>query len=220
MAAEVTRYPFEVLASVPPTANVTRFTGIAVAEDAAGDDPTALISVTRYDFEVLAETPPAATITRFTEMAVAESAAVDDPNALVSVTRYTFETLAMAEFIAAVTRFTAMAVAEAVNIDVPDGVVSVTRYTLEVLAPRFIQLSTCALPPGLEYFANNWANSVEIETTYRTDITRGAQSVAEERIQLWERPERTVKLRWTEIGPGEKTNLERLLNDLRRQQCP
>jgi hypothetical protein len=194
---------------------------MAIAEANAADDADATVAVTRYSFETLAvQLPSVAAVPRFTSMAIAEANAADDADATVAVTRYSFETLALQVSLAHVPRFTSMAIAEANAADDADATVAVTRSSFEVLAPRFIQLASTALPGGLtEYFANNWANSVEIETTYRTDITRGAQSVAEDRVQVWERPERVVKMRWTEIGPDEKQNLERLLTQLRRMQA-
>lgn len=53
-----------------------------------------------------------------------------------------------------------------------------------------------------DLFLHNWASSVVVSTSWRT-LVNEAGNLAEERIQLWSRPSRLLKVRWSAIGRAE-----------------
>jgi len=48
-------------------------------------------------------------------------------------------------------------------------------------------------------FAKNWASTLEIETEYKTDITKSASKLTEDRRSLANKPIRSVKIKWTAL---------------------
>jgi hypothetical protein len=68
-------------------------------------------------------------------------------------------------------------------------------------------------PSGLEFFVHNWATTVQMTTTYRTDVVSAQESLSEDRRALHSRPERTITIKWLQNDPEF---IERLTATLRR----
>lgn len=51
-------------------------------------------------------------------------------------------------------------------------------------------------PSGLDFFCHNWASSVDMTTSYMTNIVVAQDTLAEERRALWSRPNRTIRFSW------------------------
>jgi hypothetical protein len=56
-------------------------------------------------------------------------------------------------------------------------------------------------PSGLDFFVHNWSNSVEMTTSYMTNVVQAQDSLAEERRGLWSRPDRQIKFTWLQNEP-------------------
>jgi hypothetical protein len=68
-------------------------------------------------------------------------------------------------------------------------------------------------PVALDFFVHNWAATVEMTTSYRTDIVPAQESMSEDRRALWSRPERVIRIRWLQSDPEF---IEHLTATLRR----
>jgi hypothetical protein len=206
---QVTRHNQEILAQAVATAKHTRLvTAVAHAPAASTEGE---VQVTRHSQEVLALVPPEAAFTRLV-LAVAHSPAPSTEGEI-QITRHSQEILATPPPEVKFTRLvTAVAHAPAPS---TEGEVQVSRFGFEVLARSFMPVSACGVPPLWELFAHNWADGLKMTTTYRTAVSRSPEKVSEDRTQLWQRPQRTLKVLWTERGLGFKENLVRLLQSLR-----
>lgn len=209
-SARTTRLGQEILAASPESAGVTR-QGIQVAVSKPGANSAATASVTRLAHEVLAETPDTVAVTRQgVQVAVSKPGA--NSAAIASVTRLAHEVLAEAEPRAAVTRQ---------GIQVAFGkpganlaaAANVTRYGFEILARSFIPMTEFDIPANFELFLHNWATACRLESTYRTDVTSAAESLAEERTGLIQKPYRALTVEWT---ARQKAEINTLLVELRR----
>lgn len=205
----VFRHNFETLAAAPPFAKTTRFASEVVHD--ISPDPAAALEVARLSFEVLANVPPQASTTRFVTEVLHDIQ--PDSAAALAVARLNLEVLGALPPLVATTRF----VTEVLHDIQPDpaGAMEVARVNFEVLARRFIQLQACPVPAFWRLFAHNWISSFKLETRYKTAISRGANSLSEDRTQLWERPRRTLKIRWSEKGLANKQNLMDLIQTIR-----
>ena len=91
------------------------------------------------------------------------------------------------------------------------GPVRLHRMAVEVLArtgvPDPVPLP---LATGIEFFMHNWADELEMETSYTTDVNRSPETLAEERRSLVQRPERTMTLRWLRATQTEVYQLRLL----------
>lgn len=67
------------------------------------------------------------------------------------------------------------------------------------------------LASDIEFFMHNWADELEMETSYTTDIGRSPDTLAEERRSLVQRPERVLTLRWLRASQTEVYQLRLLL---------
>lgn len=92
------------------------------------------------------------------------------------------------------------------------GNVEVSRLTREILG-RCVDQQVAWSPTIEEFFAHNWATFAKLSTAYQTDIVQASETLAEKRRSLINRPERTMRLRWSEAGRSE---VDKLLVQLRR----
>jgi len=205
----ISRHNHEVLANAPPLAKLTRLAAEVVHDQAA--DPNANLIISRHSHEVLAFVPPAANLTRMGVEVVHDQAA--DPNANLIISRHSHEVLAFVPKFAKLTRMAA----EVVHDQQPDPLANVviSRHSHEVLAHRFIKLEACPVPAFWRYFSHNFASEFRLDTVFRTVVSRGAESLSEDRTQMHERPRRVLKVRWSEQGLDDKRNLMDLIQSLR-----
>lgn len=203
VAVRVHRHSVEVLAKAPATASTFR----QDLEAAFEDEGTAQINVHRHAVEVLAKTPATAQAYRQD----LEAAFEDEGTAAVRVHRHVVEVLVQVLGKAAMHRQDLEAAFE------DDGsaqTVRVHRHAVEVLGRASIfPVVPLPYPTGLDYFLQNWATQVQMETRYLTDITRSPITGAEERTGLLQRPERQIVVTFLHEGV---TDLDRLFVTLRR----
>lgn len=175
-------------------------------------DPNAELQVGRHRHDVLAEVPPAVKTTRFVIETLHDLQA--DSNAQLQVGRHRHDVLAEVISTVKTTRF----VVETLHDLQPDPAAEVQfgRFSFDVLARRFLAPATCPVPAFWRYFSHNFADQFEIESRYSTTISRGAQSLSEERTQRFQRPRRTVTVRWSEKGLDDKRNLMDLMQIIRQ----
>lgn len=197
---QITRFAFQVLAEAPDLASASRLSSEVVASEEVGSDSGAEVEITRFALDVLAEVVDLGASLRLTSEVVASEESGADAGAEVDITRFGLEVLGQSPGVAAVRRLTSEVVASEEQAPDAGARVQVTRLGLEVLATKFAALTACDLPDGLEFFAHNWADGLRLTQRYKTSISRGAESIAEERVQLLARPERTLEVRWTEQG--------------------
>lgn len=203
------RHNQEWLATVPPTGKATRFVAEVVHDQAT--DPNAEIVIGRHNQEVLAFVPPPARATRFVAEVVHDQAA--DPNAEVVIGRHSQEVLAFVPNVVKATRLVAEILHD-LQAD-PLAEVVIGRHSQEVLAHRFIKLEPCPIPSFWRYFSHNFATEFRLETEFRTTVSRGAESLSEDRTRIFERPRRILKVRWSEKGLDDKRNLMDFIQSLR-----
>ena len=165
----------------------------------------------RHNWEALAAVPPAVKATRFVAEVVHDQQA--DAAAELQVGRHNWEALAESILSVKTTRF----VAEVVHDQQADAAaeVQVGRTNFEALGRSFITPTACTIPNFWRLFAHNWADSFKLETRFRTAISRGAVDLSEDRTQIFERPRRTLKVRWSEKGLDDRRNLQDLIQSLR-----
>lgn len=73
------------------------------------------------------------------------------------------------------------------------------------------------LADGISFFLHNWTDDCTIETSYSTDIGRAPVTGAEDRLSLFERPERVLSLRWLVESGDEAFALKKLLRQMTRE---
>lgn len=205
----IDRHNQSIIGASPTVAKVTRMTSNTAHAPAAS--ALAQVRIDRHNMEVLADAPTFAKSTRFT--ANVAHAPQPSGSAVIHVDRHNQEVLAGLRIEAKTTRFTT----NTAHAPQPTGAaqIRVDRSNFEVLARSFIPLTPCTVPALWEMFAHNWADQFELETTYRTTVSRSPLKVSEDRTQLFQRPRRSVKVRWTEQGLGFKDNLIRLIQSFR-----
>ena len=91
------------------------------------------------------------------------------------------------------------------------GAIRLHRMAVEVLGrtgvPDPVPLPLAA---DNEFFMHNWADELEMETSYLTDVGRSPDTLAEERRSLIQRPERVLTLRWLRASQTEVYQLRLL----------
>lgn len=97
----------------------------------------------------------------------------------------------------------------------PDADLQIGNMGIEALAHSSTPLTPCSLPAFWEFFSHNFATVLRLETQCRTAITRGADSLSENRTQIFQRPRRTISVRWSEKGSVSQANLMRLMQVIR-----
>lgn len=80
--------------------------------------------------------------------------------------------------------------------------VRVTKLVAETIARDGVLASSLLVPGVVDLFLHNWANNVQIENAYSTDVTRSATSLAEERRGLVDRPLKTITFQWRGLDAG------------------
>lgn len=214
---ELGRHNWEAIASAPAAAHTTRFVVESLLEDGAAD-ADAQLQIGRLNWEAIAAAPEIGKTTRYVVEVMHEDGAADS-NAAIILGRLNWETIAQVDAEAKTTRY----VVEVMHKDgAPDSAsaIIVGRLGFEALARRFLKIEACPIPNFWRYFSHNYSDVFEIETTFRTSISRAAESLSEDRTQLFQRPRRTVDVRWSEKGldnvtTGGKTNLMELIQALR-----
>jgi len=205
----IDRHNQEIIGSSPTIAKLTRL--VTNTAHAPAASPFSQVRIDRHNQEVIGPAPVVAKITRL----MSNTAHAPQPTtaAQVRVDRHNQEIIASIPAELKTTRF----VTNTAHAPQPTTAaqVRIDRHNFEVLARSFIPLTPCTVPALWEMFAHNWADKFELETTYRTSVTRSPLKVSEDRTQLFQRPRRTVKVRWTEQGLGFKDNLIRLIQSFR-----
>ena len=206
----IQRHGQEVLAAAPPKARTTRF-AIETLHDQQADSAANLI-VQRHGQEVIAQVPPAARTTRFAIETVHDQQA--DAAAQLIIQRHGQEVIGEQPPVVSTTRFAI----ETVHDQQADAAAQliIQRHGQEILARRFIQLTACNIPDFWRYFSHNFVDEFVLETLYRTAVSRGADTLSEDRTQMFERPRRTMTIRWSEKGLDDKRNLMDLIQAIRQ----
>lgn len=166
---------------------------------------------TRFAQEILGAAPTVGAVTR-QGVQVAFTSPGANSAATAKVTRLTQEILAQTPPSAGVTR-QGVQVAFTKPEANSAATARVTRYGIEVLARTFIPMTEFAIPANFELFLHNWASRCTLEGSYRTDVTSAAESVAEERTGLIQKPYRALTVRW-DIGGDDEAN--EMLVEMRR----
>lgn len=175
----------------------------AAAEEAAGG----ALHLHRLGVEVLAKKDPRLAVHRAVYEAVAEEAV----GGALHLHRLGAEVLAKSPAKLALQR----AALEAAALTVAGGALHVHRLGVEVLARVGVPDPTpIALASAIEFWMHNWADELEIETSYSTDVTRAPDTLAEERRSLQQRPDRALTLSWLRQSTEEAYQLRLLLRRL------
>lgn len=209
---DTNRMVFEVLAKAQVMAGLT-FQGAEVLADVDFTAITSALYANRTSIEVLAKVPAQAALTSAGVELLADVSdftpvSVDDLHA----TRCSIEVIQSAPEKAALTSQGVEVIA-----DVPGGAsagdLDMSRLSFEVIGRRFIPVSDSTLPTGLLFFSHNWATGCSLSSAYETDVAPAADSIAEERRQLLDRPKRTLDVSWTIEG---LSNVDTFLVEMRR----
>jgi hypothetical protein len=205
----VTRQAFEVLRS---SASFVRSTKQAVeaAYDGSAVNVDSNVRVTRQAIESVRGSAPKSRLTKQAYEAAYDGSAVNlDAN--VVVTRQGLEVIRTSNNPAKITKqaFEAAYDGSAVNVS---AAVRVVRQAIEVLASRRVSgISPLADPSGLFLFPHNWANEVELRTTWLTDIVSSQDTGCEERRALLATPNRAITFRWLQNEPDAMVKLRSML---------
>lgn len=206
---QVGKLGWELLANAPATAKTTRYVTEVVHDQQP--DPTAELQIGKLVWELLAEVPPAVKTTRYVVEVLHDQQA--DPAAELQVGKLSMELLALQQQVVKTTRY----VVEVLHDQQPDPTaeLQIGKLSWEVAAESFVRLSPCNVPAFWRYFSHNWAKEFRVETRFNTAVSRGAQSLSEDRTQKWERPRRTVRIEWAENGLDDRRNLMDLIQTVR-----
>lgn len=199
-----TRAAQEILGSAPSSAAVTR-QGLQVAFQRPGTNSAATAAVVRASQEVLASAAETLSVTR-QGLQVAFSRPSANSAAVARVVRAGHEVLAQVPASVSVTRQGVQAafVRPGANIA---ATARVARTGFEVLARSFIPMTSFSVPADFVLLLHNWASGCRIESSYRTDVTSAAESLAEERTGLIQKPYRSMTVEWQVAGNAEANEL-------------
>jgi len=201
----VVREALEALAGSPVRAGVNRI----AHEVAALDGGTgAGLTIVRAAVEVIGDRIPETAVTRITH----EVAAADGgTGANLSVMRQAIEILIEVPTTIGATRL-AHEVAAA---DGGTGAnLSVMRAAIEVIGNVGVTPPVpLTLATTVDFFINNWASQVEMESSYETDVTRSPFTLTEERRSKRQRAQRVINYRWSRNSAAE---YDRMIVFLRR----
>ncbi len=206
VAIRLHRLGIEALLDSAAQAAVSRAT-FEAAVPAAGAGP---VQLHRLGAEVLAKVPAKAGVQRVTFEAAAPAAGAGP----LQLHRLGVEALVSIRVQVGVQRVTFEAAAPAAGA----GPLQLHRLGVEILARVGIGNPVPRpLATDIEFFMHNWAEEVEIETGYTTDVVRSPITLAEERRALQQRPERILTTRWLRGGKEEirqlRLHLRRLTSD-------
>lgn len=204
VAIRLHRLGTESLLDSPSQVGVNRVSYETAAEQTGGGETR----LHRLGVEVLAKVPYTAAVQRVSYEAAAEQTGGGE----VRLHRLGVEALIDNSVTVAVQRVSYEAALLGGGIG---GAVQFHRLGVEILARTGVPNPVpIALAADIEFFMHNWAEEVEIETSYETDVTRSQATLAEERRSLYQRPARVVKIRWTRMGKTEIYQLRLLLRRL------
>lgn len=208
VAVRATRLVGQVIRKAIPRGAATRATlSIGASADHASGEP---VRVTRLVGQVISEVPAVVGVTRET---LSVGASADHASAQpVLATRLVGQVISKNKIVAAVTRETLSVGASAAHLTTQP--VRLTRLVGQALS-RLKALPVVPLPlaSNQDFFLHNWADGIEMTTTWSTDVTSSTTTAAEERCGLVSRPIRTITLRWTK---NTLTELDRIMVLLRR----
>lgn len=203
VAIRLHRLGVEALLSAAPMVSLQRAVYEAAVEEAAGG----ALHLHRLGVEVLAKKDPRLAVHR----AVYEAAAEEAAGGSIRLHRLGVEALAKAPAKLAVQRAAIEAAVETVT----GGAIRLHRLGVEILARVGVPDPTpITLAADIEFWMHNWADELEIETSYSTDVTRAPDTLAEERRSLQQRPDRTLTLSWLRQSTEEAYQLRLLLRRL------
>lgn len=201
----IVREALEALADSTVRVGVTRLGGEVAAEDGGTG---ANLTIVRQAVEVIADRDPETAVTRLG----AETAAADGgTGATLTVFRQAIEILANVDSAVSITRIGG----EVAAVDGGTGAtLRVLRAAIEVIGNVGVTPPTpLALATTVDFFINNWASIVEMESAYKTDITRSPFTLTEERRSKQQRPQRAISYRYTRESLAE---YDRMVVFLRR----
>ena len=185
----IVREALEALANSPVRAGVTRM-GHEVA--AADGGTGAELTIFRAAVEIIADRDPETSVTR---MGHEVAAADGGTGAELTVFRQAIEILIEIPTTIGATRMGH----EVAAVDGGTGAnLSVVRAAIEVIGSVGVTPPVpLALATTVDFFINNWASQVEMESSYETDVTRSPFTLTEERRSSRQRPQRSITYRWT-----------------------
>lgn len=200
VAIRLHRYAVEALLDAPPQIGVNRLSyEAAVAETTGGS-----IQLHRMGVEVLAKVEPKVGVQRLSYEAAVEEAA----GGAIQLHRMGVEVLLGNIPEIGIQRISYEAAVE----ETIGGAIQLHRFAIEALARTGVPNPTpLALATDIEFWMHNWADEVEIETGYSTDVIRSPETLAEERRSLMQRPERTMKIVWLRSSFDEAYQLRLML---------
>lgn len=203
VAIRLHRFSGESLTESDPQTSVTRVS----YETAAEQSGSGAVSLHRFAGEVLAKSPA-----RIAEQRISyETAAAQSGSGAILEHRFSAEILIRNAVQIAVQRMSYETAAPQSG----SGAISLHRFAGEMLARTGVPNPTpISLAADIEFFLHNWVDEVEIETAYETDVIRSPDTLAEERRSLYQRPQRTMTLRWLRQGKSEVYQLRLLLRRL------
>ena len=201
----IVREAIEALADSPTRVGVTRLGQEIAAEDGGTG---AGVKIVAQAIEVIADRDPEMGVTRLGQEIAAEDGGT---GARIKIVREAIEVLADLIPSVKVTRL-------GQEIAAADGgtgaEVKILAQAIEVIgnigvaAPVPLPLATT-----VDFFINNWASIVDMESNYETDITRSPFTLTEERRSFQQRPQRAISYRWTR---DSKEEYDRMVVFLRR----
>lgn len=203
VAIRLHRLGVETLLDAPPQVGVNRVSyEAAVAQGGGGS-----IRLHRLGVEVLAKVLPKAGVQRISYEAAVEQGG----GGSIRLHRLGVEVLLDNPSVVGVQRVSY----EAAVAQGGGGAIHLHRLGIEILARTGVPNPTpLALAADIEFFMHNWADELEIETSYETDVSRSPDTLAEERRSLWQRPQRVMQARWLRMGKDEVYQLRLLLRRL------
>lgn len=89
--------------------------------------------------------------------------------------------------------------------------IRLTRAAFEVIRQTSSPIQTLSFPAVVDFFLHNWAAVSILESSYQTDVCESADTLAEERVGLCDRPYRSISLRWNALDQDEATRLLMLM---------
>ncbi len=201
----IVREALEALVDSPVRVAVESFRHEVAAEDGGVG---AELSLVRTAVEVMADRDPETSVTSLRH----EVAAADGGGgAELTVVRQAIEIIIEVPKTTSVTSFRH----EVAAADGGGGAeVSIVRHAIEVMGNVGVTPPIpLALAATVDFFINNWASTVEMESAYSTSITRSPFTLTEERRSKQQRPQRAISYRWTRESLAE---YDRMVVFLRR----
>jgi hypothetical protein len=205
----VTRQAAEILRSSAEFARVTK-QALEAAYDGSTVNTDAAVRVTRQAVEVVRSQAAFVRVTK-QAMELAYDGSAINTDAAVQVVRQAIETIRHTPSFVNITK-QAVELAYDGSATNTDAAVQVVRQAIEVLSSRRLAgITPLADPSDLFLFPHNWAEEVEMRTSWLTDIVSSQDSGCEERRSLLATPNRTLKFRWLQNEPESMVKLRSTL---------